>query len=137
VFILLYAIYSISGYLPKWHTGQYWAAPAGLLGSIVGTLFGTGGPFYVIYLQLRGLNKTSFRATIATIFLLDGASRIVGYTIAGFYTRDILMMMVVGLPLMLVAMFVGGRIHTDISQELFKKIIGYILIGSGMTLLLR
>ncbi len=137
VFILLYALYSLSGYLPKWQTGRVWAAPVGLMGSMVGTLFGTGGPFYVIYLQLRGLNKTAFRATIATIFLLDGASRIVGYTIAGFYTRDTLIMMMAGLPLMFIAMFIGGRIHTDITPEHFKKIIGYILIGSGLSLLLR
>ena len=137
VFVLLYALYSLSGHQPQGHTRKIWAAPAAIFGGLVGTLFGTGGPFYVIYLQLRGLAKTPFRATIATIFLLDGASRIVGYTITGFYTQDTLILMLAGLPLMLLAMYIGEHIHTNISQNTFKKAIGVVLIGSGVALLLR
>ncbi len=39
--------------------------PAGLFGGLVGTLFGTGGPFYMIYLTIRGLEKRSLRASFA------------------------------------------------------------------------
>ncbi len=137
IFILGYAIYSLSGHSPKGHTSKLWSIIAGIGGGMVGTLFGTGGPFYVIYLQLRGLGKTPFRASVATIFLIDGASRIVGYTITGFYTRDTLILMLAGLPLMVIAMILGGRIHTNISQLMFKRAIGVILIGSGIALLVR
>ena len=43
---------------------------------VLGTLFGTGGPFYVIYLNLRGLDRTVFRATFAMNFLVDGGVRL-------------------------------------------------------------
>ena len=43
---------------------------------LVGTLFGTGGPFYVIYLNLRGLDRSVFRATFAMNFLIDGGVRL-------------------------------------------------------------
>ena len=137
VFVLLYAVYSLLGREPKDGGSKLWAGPAGGLGGLVGTLFGTGGPFYVIYLHFRGLDKTAFRATIAVVFLLDGASRLVGYTVSGFYTRDVLMLMAAGLPIMIVAMYAGGHIHTRITPAQFRRAIAFVLLGSGIALLLR
>lgn len=137
VFILIYAFYTLSGRSPHGGGSRRWAVPAGSLGGLVGTLFGTGGPFYVIYLQIRGLHKTTFRATVATIFLLDGASRIVGYTLTGIYTRDTLILVAATIPLMAIGLYAGGHIHTSISQERFTQAIGIALIGSGLALLLR
>lgn len=141
VFILLYALYALSGRHPhgEARTGSpwRWSPPAGLLGGLVGTLFGTGGPFYVIYLQLRGLGKTPFRATVATIFMLDGMSRIVGYSVSGFYSSETLLLVGAGLPVMALAMYLGGHIHTTITPATFQRAIGLTLIGSGLALLLR
>lgn len=64
----------------------------------VGTLFGTGAPFYVIYMNLRHLDKNSFRATFAAIFLIDGAMRLAGYTANDFYTLEMLMYLAVAVP---------------------------------------
>ncbi|MCW8827223.1 MAG: sulfite exporter TauE/SafE family protein [Gammaproteobacteria bacterium] len=136
-FILLYAFYSLFGRNPHGGFSRKWSVIGGGFGGLVGTLFGTGGPFYVIYLQLRGLDKTAFRATIATIFMLDGAARIVGYGVSGFYKMDTIILVLVSLPVMAVAMYVGGHIHTNISQESFKRAIGIVLLGSGTALLLN
>jgi len=50
---------------------------AGCLGGLLGTLFGTGGPFYAINLNLRGLARSAFRATFALNFLIDGGVRLI------------------------------------------------------------
>lgn len=136
-FVLLYALYSLLGREPAGGGTRRWAIPAGGLGGLIGTLFGTGGPFYVIYLHYRGLTKIPFRATMATIFLLDGGSRILGYFLSGFYTRDVLVLAALALPVMAVSLYAGGHIHTSISQESFRRAIAISLIGSGMALLLR
>lgn len=136
-FVLTYAVYSLTGPDPQGGASRGWAAPAGSLGGMVGTLFGTGGPFYVIYLHLRGLGKASFRATAATIFLIDGASRIGGYFVSGFYSIDILLLVGAALPIMATALYAGGHIHTTIGQETFRRAIGLLLIGAGTALLLR
>jgi uncharacterized membrane protein YfcA len=136
-FVLLYALYSLFGGNPHGHATRKWAVPAGGFGGLIGTLFGTGGPFYVIYLHIRGLDKSAFRATIATIFFIDGASRIVGYTASGFYSKETLILVAAGLPMMAIAMYIGGHIHTTISQESFRRAIGVVLIGSGLALILR
>ncbi len=103
----------------------------------MGTLFGTGGPFYVIYLQYRGLEKSVFRATMASVFLLDGASRIGGYLITGMYRGETWWLFLLAVPVMVLALFIGGRIHTSITAETFRRAIGVMLIGSGLMLMLR
>ncbi|MCW8918814.1 MAG: sulfite exporter TauE/SafE family protein [Gammaproteobacteria bacterium] len=136
-FIVLYAFYSLLSAGPATHGSRLWAAPAGALGGLIGTLFGTGGPFYVIYLRLRQLDKGAFRATAATIFLIDGSSRIVGYFFSGFYQLDTMLLLAAALPVMVVGMYLGGHIHTTLSQRAFQQAIGVLLLGSGLALLLR
>ena len=66
-FVITYAIYQLLP-LPALGGSRLLAILCGCLGGLVGTLFGTGGPFYVMYLKLRDLDKSVFRATFATNF---------------------------------------------------------------------
>lgn len=137
VFILLFAGYNLLGPEIRQHCNRAWAMLAGSLGGLIGTLFGTGGPLYVIYFQLRGLPKTVFRSTIATLFLLDGGMRLSGYIVSGFYNRTMLIWIIMAFPVMVLGMFIGGRIHTGISQRQFQRAIGILLVISGVALLIK
>lgn len=137
VFIILYAVYTLLAKPPQQVHTHWWAVPAGAFGGLIGTLFGTGGPFYVIYLQLRRLDKTPFRATFATIFLIDGANRIAGYLFSGFFTLEFLWLLIVLLPVMGLSLYLGGQIHLTFSQEVFKRAISVLLVISGIALLLK
>lgn len=137
IFILLFALYSLVGPQIKKHCNRKWAGVAGSLGGMIGTLFGTGGPLYVIYFQLRGLPKSMFRSTIATLFLLDGGLRFTGYVASGFYTRDMVLWIVLAFPIMGLGLFLGGRIHTGITQRQFQQAIGILLVVSGIALLTK
>ena len=103
----------------------------------IGTLFGTGGPFYIIYFRLRGLDKSELRATFAATFLLDGSVRLLGYVASGFFTREFLIAVLAALPVMAVALYVGGHIHTRISLRLFQRAISVLLVVSGVALVLK
>ncbi len=137
VVILLFAIYNFISPTPHRQGGKLWAIPAGVFGGLVGTLFGTGGPFYVIYLQLRHLDKAAFRATVASIFMIDGGIRVGGFVLSGFFTHETLLLTALGLPIMFLAMYVGGHIHTSISQTAFHRAIGVLLLVSGAALLIK
>lgn len=136
-FLVLYAFYSLLSSGPGFYGSRLWAIPAGGIGGLISALFGTGGPFYVIYLHLRHLEKTAFRATIATIFFIDGSSRILGYFFSGFYEMDTMLLLAAALPIMVIGMYVGGHIHTNISQRTFQQAIGLLLVVSGVALLLQ
>ncbi len=135
-FIIVFAIYQLLP-LKFGKASNRAAAPAGLLGGFVGTLFGTGGPFYVIYLNLRKLEKTEFRATFAAIFLIDGAMRLAGYAIKGFYNLETFVYILAALPVCGAGLFIGGKIHTALSRDAFVRIISVLLLGSGTALIYK
>lgn len=137
IFILLFAAYNLIGPEFRRSCSRNWAGLAGSIGGLIGTLFGTGGPLYVIYFQLRGLPKSMFRSTIATLFLLDGGLRFSGYVASGLYTRPMVWWIAMALPVMALGLVIGGRIHTSISQRQFQYAIGVLLVISGIALLVK
>jgi len=137
VFIILFALYSLVGPEFRQRCSRKWSGVAGVLGGLIGTMFGTGGPLYSIYFQLRGLPKSIFRSTIATLFLIDGGMRTTGYIASGFYTRDMVVWIAVAFPVMFLGLFIGGRIHTGITQRQFQRAIGFLLVVSGVALLMK
>ena len=116
VFVLLYSTYSLLP-LPMYSGGRQWAIAAGFGGGMVGALFGTGGPFYVVYLKMRQLNKSQFRATIAMIFLVDGGARMAGYALNGLFTSQVLWLVLTLFPVLFAGMFVGHHLHFKINQD--------------------
>ncbi len=137
IFVILFAFYMLLKITHHHKISSFFAVPAGVFGGLIGTLFGTGGPFYVIYLRLRGLNKCQFRSTFAAIFLLDGSARLVGYFGSSFYSSHTVTLFLLALPIMLLSLYVGGKIHTSISQDTFKRVISVLLIFCGTALLLK
>lgn len=134
VFIITFAIYSLLP-LPPFNGRRGWAIPAGFLGGTVGAVFGTGGPFYVIYYRLRGLDKSQFRATISLSFAIDGTMRIVAFIVGGFIKGQTLLILVVLLPVMFLGLYWGGKAHVQISQQGFVRLVSTILLLSGLVLL--
>lgn len=136
VFIVCYSIYSLLP-LPEFIGGRKWAIFGGGLGGMVGALFGTGGPFYVVYLRMRQLNKAQFRASIAMIFFFDGGVRIIGYALNGLYSTQVLWMLLMLFPVLFVGMYVGHHLHVKFDQKKFNKVISVLLMISGLVLLVK
>ena len=137
IFIILFAIYSLASPSLKKNNSFIWPVFAGYFGGLIGSLFGTGGPFYVFYFQLQKLDKSVFRATCAAVFLVDGLIRATGFAYSGFYTSSVLLTILYSLPVMVLSMYIGNHLHTNISQRTFQKAIGIFLIISGIALLLK
>lgn len=136
VFVLVYSVYSLLP-LSAFSGGRRWAIAAGLGGGMVGALFGTGGPFYVLYLKMRQLNKNRFRATIAMIFLVDGGARMMGYALNGLFTAQVLWLVLTLLPVLFAGMYVGHHLHIRIDQKQFNRVISVLLLVSGVMLIIK
>ena len=136
VFVIAFGIYQLLPLRPA-RASRLAATYCGFLGGLLGTLFGTGGPFYAIYLNLRALDRNAFRATFALNFLIDGGIRLIAYAFLGLLTRQTLLHVAAALPIAAAGLFAGGRIQTGLSQRTFVQIIGILLLGGGIALLLR
>lgn len=115
---------------------RLWALPASLVGGMVSALFGTGGPPYVIYLTHRIRDKGVFRATTSLLFLMEGGLRGIVFALAGLlFQADLLGVFLGGLPIMALGLWLGGKVHVGISSTQMVRLIGGLLLISGLSLL--
>ncbi len=109
----------------------------GTLAGAVGTMFGAmAGVFYAIYLDARNLGRHRFRATVAATLLALGIVRGAGYLAVGGYDREALLAIAISLPLMYAGVALGDRMHANLSETGFRRLLGIVLIGTGVPLLL-
>src|SRR6266852_5979408 len=57
--------------------------------------------------------------------------------LAGTLGRDVLVTVAIALPMMLVGIYIGNRIHTGISELAFRRLVSGALMVSGLALLLK
>jgi uncharacterized membrane protein YfcA len=143
VFIIGYALWSFgsarfdSGRLSRASRG--WLGPlAGALGGFVATVFGgMAGPFYVVYLGTLPLDKTRFRATIATLLLGLSAIRVAGYGGLGLFDARVLALLAVSVPVMVAATLAGDRWHHRLDEARFRRVVAALMAASGVALLFK
>jgi uncharacterized membrane protein YfcA len=140
-FLILYATYMLAVHalgLPQFRCSERWSLPVGFCGSFFDTMFGGGGgTLVVIYLHARELARMQFRATVATLWFIEMIARIGGYGMAGYYTRDVLVMVAALLPVMAVGTWIGERLGNRVSPEVFQRILAVLLMASGISLILK
>lgn len=142
VFVTAYGLYAL---WMTWRplravTVPLWLATptAGSIAGFVGTIFGSmAGMFFAIYLDLLKLEKSAFRATVAAILFGLGIFRALGYTAIGSYDRETLIVCMISVPIMLIGVWIGNRIHANMNDAMFKRLVAFILIASGAPLLIR
>lgn len=137
-FVFIFALRSLLYIHGDKPVSRAWAVPASLTGGMVGALFGTGGPPYVIYLTHRIRDKSDLRATLSALFLTEGLMRIASFLVVGLLmTVTVWIAYAVALPLMLGALYMGGRVHVGMSQGQMTRLVGVLLLVSSVSLLFK
>jgi hypothetical protein len=138
VFVLVFALRSLMNLQGSKPISRWWAIPASLTGGTVGGLFGTGGPPYIIYLAHRVPHKSDLRATLSVLFFTEGLARIVSFLLAGLLmTGEVWFAYFAALPVVLAALYAGGHVHVGLSQDRMTRLVGLILLVSGLSLLTK
>ncbi len=133
IFFGLRYVFNVHGENP---ISRWWSLPTGLIGGLIGALFGTGGPPYVVYLSHRLHDKTQLRGTLSGLFMLDGALRVITFLIFGLLLQtELLTSLLLALPLMALGLYLGNKVHLGISHRQQLVIIGGLLLLSGGSLL--
>lgn len=117
----------------------WWAAPAGITGGVFGGLFGSGAATpYMIYLTHRLRDKRSVRATFSGFAFFDYGFRLLTFLITGLLLQWALgVLLAIGVPAMAAGLYFGNKVHHRISNEQALRVIGVLLIASGLSLLAK
>jgi uncharacterized membrane protein YfcA len=137
-FVLSFALYSLARRASARVISPRWAWLAGLGGGITSTLFGAGGPPYVIYLSQRGLTKEQFRATLGLCTMTSISLRVAAFLITGLLlNQQVWITAAFAVPAILLGISVARLIYMKISREALMRAVALMLLVSGGSLLWR
>ena len=118
--------------------GPGWAVPAGIAGGLIGGLFGTGGPPYVMYIAGRITEPAARRATISLMVVLNVGLRVGVFALAGLLASHALWVAVpLLMPVAWVGVWVGHRVHVRLSPAATARVIGAVLFVTGVSVIVR
>lgn len=137
IFVLTYGIYYALRHDSVVRFARWTVAPIGLFAGTTSALFGVGAPLYIMYLTGRGATPDHIRATMPVIFSFTTVGRIILFIVAGLFTGEILFTAALLAPMMFLGLYVGNRLHVNLSRETIVRIIGGLLVASGASLVLR
>lgn len=136
VFVCLYAVSVVLRRGGARQLTRWWAAPAGIVGGVLGALFGMGGPPYVAYLTGRIPGPAAQRATIAQMVILSVGLRLVAFALAGLLaSRTLWVAVALLLPVAWAGVWVGHRVHVRAAPTTVARLIGVVLFVTGATLI--
>ena len=138
VFVTIYGAYVLSGAPRPKHVPRWLAWPIGIVGGVFSSLFGTGGPLYLVYLSSRLPDKSALRATAALMVSLSVWLRVSVFVVTGVLLHAPLLLFAAGLlPVIALGMLIGSRLHARLSSGGVLRLIAVLLVVNGVTLLVR
>jgi uncharacterized membrane protein YfcA len=137
-FIFLFGIYlwmekSSGQSLPN--AGSPGSVAAGFFGGISGGMIGMSGPILVIYLKYF-FQKDFFRSQLIAIFLTENVVRLAVYLRGGLIDSKNIDLLIYCIPALLLGLWLGHKLHFQVSEKAFNRIVSIILILASVKLVL-
>jgi hypothetical protein len=138
LFVCAYALHVMRRRETARRVARWWAAPAGIVGGVVGALFGMGGPPYVAYITGRIPDPAAQRATISQMVILNVGLRVAAFALAGLLaSRALWAAVALLLPVAWTGVWVGNRVHVRVPSTTVARIVGAVLFLTGAALIVR
>jgi uncharacterized membrane protein YfcA len=138
VLLVLYASYNLARPAIKPITSDPTTdVVVGLLNGLLGGLTGLGGVISTIWVQLGSGPKDAQRAVFQPVLFITMAMATLTFAASGYLFKfDILKLFVVGLPALLLGLWVGVTVYGKLDDAAFRKAILALLLVSGCSLVL-
>ncbi len=112
-----------------------WGYVAGFFAGCLGGAYNVPGPPVVVYGAASQWSKDEFRATLQSLFFLQGCFVVFGHTLAGNLTIDTAVTSLFTAPALLLGIFIGTHFDQRVSQQTFRTFIAIMILILGATLL--
>ena len=132
IVVILFSLYNLANRhlkiinLRRVGGGSVLAYLFGFLAGVLGAAYNTSGVVITIYATLRDWAPDRFRSTLQGYFVFTGLLILASHGLAGLWTLEVIRFYVASIPLILVAIFLGGKLHKFIPQRQFD---GYVNVG--------
>jgi len=109
----------------------------GTISGILGGMFGTSGPPFVIYLAHQIKTKDVLRATLIGLFAFDFTWRLGVFIVTGLITKDVLLMTLYLTPALILGTLLGKKSFVTINEEQYRKLVVILLVITGALLIIK
>jgi uncharacterized membrane protein YfcA len=135
VVLMLFGLYNLARpELPALRHGGL-AYLFGFIAGILGGAYNTNGPPIVMYGTLQRWSPERFRATLQGYFVPTGLLILLGHGAAGLWTPQVFWLFGCSFPLIMLGVFLGGRLNQAIPKARFERVLYFFLIGIGILLM--
>jgi hypothetical protein len=108
----------------------------GLLTGASSAAFDIAGPPLLVYAALRSWSSDALRINFQALFLPLGLITIAGHGLAGLWTREVLLLAALALPMMLLGYVLGPRLRTRIQlrfgEHAGQRVLLVLILGLGV-----
>ena len=118
-------------------TGKTLDGAVGLLGGFMGGATSLNGLFPTLWCGLRGWNKTVQRGIYQPFILLAHAYTLLWLGGIGSVSRQSLIDALICLPALTVGGLIGLRLFHFVSEDVFRRLVLWLFLLSGITLIFR
>jgi uncharacterized protein len=136
VVILAFALYALlRRQVPELRADNLpWLLGCGFCAGVLGGAFGMNGPPLAIYGAMRRWSAQRFRATLQGYFLPASVLGMIGYFMAGLWSRELTRYYLLSLPSALLAILLGGLLNRKLRGDLFVRYVymGLVLVGAAL-----
>jgi uncharacterized protein len=138
VLLILYSAYNLARpTLSPVRSNPPTDAAVGLLNGLLGGLTGLGGVISTIWVQLGGGPKDAQRAVFQPVLFMTMAMTTLTFAASGYlFDIDILRLFLVGLPALLLGLWVGVTLYGKLDDAAFRKAVLILLLVSGLSLVM-
>ena len=132
IVVILFSLYNLANRhlkmidLRRVGGGSMLAYLFGFVAGVLGAAYNTSGVVITVYATLRDWDPDRFRSTLQGYFVLTGLLILASHGLAGLWMPYVLRLYGTSLPLILVGIFLGGKLSRFIPQRQFD---GYVNVG--------
>lgn len=114
-----------------------WIAIPVLLGAgIIHGMFASGGALLVVYLVATFRDKDSFRANVASVWTILNLVLMFNDYEKGLYNAEFFELLALGVIPLVIAIYLGNKIHDMINQKMFNRVTYCLLLAAGSMILI-
>lgn len=108
-----------------------------IMAGIIHGMFVVGGPLVVIYATYKLKNKAEFRATLSLVWIVLNGLIFIKGIFAGQFNGEVITLLTPSILALGCGMILGEILYKKMNQQVFMKITYFLLIVSGISILIK
>jgi len=129
---VLFAILLVLKLTPHFTNERLASGIAGFMCGIFGTSVSLGGPPVILFMHTQSWPKEEIYPSLSLFFLVSTGASLIGLSISGIITTDMLLMSASLAPGLIIGVFLGLLAFKHVNQWFFRILSVVVVIGAGI-----